>query len=109
VAERGGERWYVAELLRIKGELLLQEAADQSISAAEYCFHGALEVARQQGALSWELRAALSLARLRVRQERQHDVREILAPVYGPFAEGFETADLRSAKLMLESLPYHSY
>jgi predicted ATPase/DNA-binding winged helix-turn-helix (wHTH) protein len=69
-AERGGERWYIAELLRIKGELLLQLAGDQPIPAAEDCFGSALDVAREQGALFWELRVAMSLARLWVRQDR---------------------------------------
>jgi hypothetical protein len=61
-ADRGGERYYVAELLRIKGEVLLQLAGDQSIPAAEGCFHEALEIAQERGALFWELRAALRLA-----------------------------------------------
>jgi len=103
-AERGGERWFVAELLRTKGELQLQELGDQTLSAAECCFSAALEVAREQGALSWELRAALSLARLRVSQDRRDDARQLLAPVYSRFTEGFETPDLRSASSMLQSL-----
>jgi predicted ATPase/DNA-binding winged helix-turn-helix (wHTH) protein len=103
--ERPGELWYLAELLRLKGELLLQQAADQCISAAEECFFRALDVARQQGALFWELRCALGLARLRVRQGRRDDVRSILAPVYDKFTEGFETADMRAAQAMLESAP----
>jgi predicted ATPase/DNA-binding winged helix-turn-helix (wHTH) protein len=104
MADRGGERWYIAELLRIKGELLLQSAGDQSISMAEDCFHGALGVAEQQGALFWELRSALSLARLRMIQDRQDDARQTLLPVYERFTEGFETADLRAAREMLEAL-----
>jgi predicted ATPase/DNA-binding winged helix-turn-helix (wHTH) protein len=102
-ADRGAERWYVAELLRIKGELLIQEATAQSVSAAEDCFKKALDVAQEQGALFWELRAAISLARLRVRQDRHDDARQALAPVYDRFTEGFETADLRSARAILES------
>jgi predicted ATPase len=104
-ANRGGERWFVAELLRNKGELLLHEAGDHSISAAERCFSEALEVAREQDALSWELRSALSFARLRLRQDREDDARQLLAPVYSKFTEGFETPDLRSASAMLQSLP----
>lgn len=104
-ADRGGERYYVAELLRIKGEVLLQLAGDQSIPAAEGCFHEALEIAQEQGALFWELRAALSLARLRKRQDRRTDGRQILAPVYDRFTEGFETTDLKQAKTLLEQLP----
>jgi predicted ATPase len=102
-ADRGGECWCVAELERIKGEILLQEARDQSISAAESCFLRALELAHEQGALFWELRAALSLSRLWVMQDRQDDARQILAPVYGRFTEGFKTADLCSARAMLDS------
>jgi predicted ATPase len=101
MADRGGERWFVAELLRIKGELLLHEAGDQPISAAERCFSEALEVAREQGVLSWELRSALSFARLRVSQVRQDDARQLLAPVYNRFTEGFETPDLFSASKLL--------
>jgi predicted ATPase/DNA-binding winged helix-turn-helix (wHTH) protein len=103
-AERGGERWFVAELLRYKGELLLGGAGDQCISAAERYFSEALEVAREQGALSWELRVALSFARLRAIQDRPHHARQLLAPVYERFTEGFGTADLRSASAMLQSL-----
>jgi predicted ATPase len=84
--------------------LLLRDAGDHSTLAAEECLHRALEAAREQDALFWELRGALSLARLRVRQHRQDDARQILAPVYNRFTEGFETADLRSARAMLESL-----
>jgi predicted ATPase/DNA-binding winged helix-turn-helix (wHTH) protein len=100
--ERGGDLWYLAELVRLKGEFLLQEAGDQSIPAAEKCFVRALDVARQQGALFWELRSALSLARLKVRRSRPDDVRPILAPVYDRFTEGFETADMRATRAMLE-------
>jgi predicted ATPase len=103
-ADRGGEFWYGAELLRIKGELLLRGAKDRSVAAAEDCFHRALEVARQHGALLWELRTALSLARLRLRQDRPDDARRILAPVYDRFTEGFATADLRAARSILRSL-----
>jgi len=105
VADRGGERWFVAELLRIKGELLLHGADDESLSASESCFSEALEVAREQGALSWELRSALSFARLRVRQDRSEDARQLLTGVYTRFSEGFETPDLRSASAILQSLP----
>ncbi len=102
--EARDERWYVAELLRIKGELLLRETEHRSISAAEQCFGDALELARRQGALFWELRSALSLARLRIGQERRGDARAVLAPAYEKFAEGFEIADLRKAGAMLEQL-----
>jgi predicted ATPase len=102
-ADRGAERWYVAELLRIKGELLIQQASVQSVSVGEDCLKKALDVAQGQGALFWELRAAISLARLRVRQDRHYDARQVLSPVYDRFTEGFETADLRSARAILES------
>ena len=98
------ERWYQAELLRIKGVLLLQDNEHRSFAAAEKCFDEALEVARRQGALFWELRTALSLARLRIMQDRRDDARDVLAPVYAKFAEGFEITDLRDAKAMLRSL-----
>jgi predicted ATPase len=103
-ADRDSELWYIAELLRIKGELLLQQAQDQSIPAAEGCFQRALETARQQGALFWELRAAMSLARLWHGQARSEDARELLASIYDRFTEGFETADLNEAKVLLEQL-----
>jgi predicted ATPase len=73
--------------------------------AAEHCFLAALDVAREQGALFWELRAALSLARLSVRQDRHDAANAILAPVYGRFTEGFATADLKAAKALLDDLP----
>lgn len=104
-ADRGGERWFVAELLRNKGELWLRVAGDQSIPAAERCFCAALEVAREQEALSWELRVALSFARLRVRQNRRDEARQLLASVYNRFTEGFETLDLLAAHAMLQSPP----
>jgi predicted ATPase len=102
-SEYGGRRWCVAETLRIKGELLLRLAGDQSHSAAALCFDQALDVAREQGALLWELRCAMSLARLRVKQDRPHDARRVLVPAYDQFTEGFDTEDLRSAKRMLGS------
>ena len=105
--ELNEEGWYVAELMRVKGELSLQDAGDRSAATADKYFTRAIEVARRQGALMWELRSAMSLARLRVRQGRQNEARQILAPVYDRFTEGFETTDLRAARTMLESLPSH--
>jgi predicted ATPase/DNA-binding winged helix-turn-helix (wHTH) protein len=98
------EQWYVPELLRIKGELMLKDPQHQSASSAEQCFVEALKLARQQGALFWELRNALSLARLRVGQDRSIDARHILEPVYGAFTEGFQIADIREAKTLLDGL-----
>jgi predicted ATPase len=103
-ADRSGQHWCITELYRVKGELLLQEAGDQSIPAAEDCLQRALGIAQEQGALFWELRAALSLARLRIRRDQQDDARRILAPVYDQFTEGFETADLKQARALLEQL-----
>jgi predicted ATPase len=103
-SERDEERWCVAELLRIKGELILSEGAPDAATVAEDYFGQALDCARRQGALSWELRAATSLARLWLEQNRTKAAREILAAVYDRFTEGFETADLRAAKLLLDGL-----
>jgi predicted ATPase/DNA-binding winged helix-turn-helix (wHTH) protein len=103
--EHSEEGWYVAELMRVKGELLLQDSVDQSAVIADQYFTRAIEVARRQGALMWELRSAMSLAGWRVRQGRHDEARQILAPVYDRFTEGFEMTDLRSARTMLESLP----
>src|ERR1700681_2491178 len=100
-----GRGWCAPELLRIKGEVLLQQAADQSTLAAEDCFSQAARMAREQGALFWELRVALSVARLRVRQGRLHEARAPLASVYDRFTEGFATADLQAARVLLEELP----
>jgi predicted ATPase len=105
--ELNEEGWYVAELMRVKGELSLQDAGDRPAATAEKYFTRAIKVARRQGALMWELRSATSLAGLRVRQGRHDEARQILAPVYDRFTEGFETTDLRSARTMLESLPSH--
>ena len=100
-----GYVWYVPELLRIKGEVLLQQAADQSVLAAEDCFKQAAQMTREQGALFWQLRIAPSVARLRVSQGRHHEARAPLASVYDRFTEGFATADLQAARTMLEALP----
>jgi predicted ATPase len=100
-----GQVWYVPELLRIKGELLLRQDADRFGAAAEDCFDQAAAMARQQGALFWELRVALSCARLRLTRGRHAEARDVLQPVYDRFTEGFEIADLRAARTMLVSLP----
>jgi len=75
-----------------------------AVAAAEACFQQALDVARRQGALSWELRAAMSLARFWRGQQRVNEARKLLAPVYRRFTEGFETADLVAAKALLASV-----
>jgi predicted ATPase len=99
--EHGHDLFY-AELLRIKGDILLRRG---SVPAAEDSFRAALNIARQQEALFWELRAAVSLARARVDQGRGGEVRQLVAPIYGRFTEGFETPDLRAAKTLLDELP----
>ena len=103
-SNREEERWWLAELLRIKGELLLKEATAQPFPAAEDCFVGAIDLAREQGALFWELRAALSLTRLLRDQGRPAEAMALLQPVYDRFTEGFETADLKAAKALLDAL-----
>jgi predicted ATPase len=100
-AEHTEARWLWPESLRIKGELLLLQAADGAAAAAEACFRQALDWARGQGALSWELRAATSLARLVRDQRGSADGVAILQPVYDRFTEGFDTADLKAAKALL--------
>jgi predicted ATPase len=97
------ERWCVAELLRIKGELILRESAPQAATAAEEHFLRSLDWARRQDALSWELRTSTSLARLQQDQGRIAEARSLLQPVYDRFSEGFETADLKTAKAYLDS------
>jgi predicted ATPase len=82
--------------------LLLQAVPDAA--QAETCFHQALDVARQQQAKSWELRAATSLARLWQSQDKRQEAYDLLAPVYGWFTEGFDTADLQEAKALLEEV-----
>jgi predicted ATPase len=103
-SERTGERWCVAEFLRTKGELLLMEREQPDATAAEDCFLQAIDVARRQRALSWELRAATSLARLWCEQGRTEEARELLLPVYDRFTEGFETVDLKAAKSLVAEL-----
>ena len=103
LVEKTGERYYEAELHRLKGELLLQHAAPE-VSHAEACFQQALDVARRQQAKSWELRAATSLSRLWQQQGKRAEAHALLAPIYGWFTEGFDTADLQEAKALLEAL-----
>jgi predicted ATPase/DNA-binding winged helix-turn-helix (wHTH) protein len=98
------ERWYFAELLRIKGELLLKESRQQSLMLAEQCFDEALDVAQQQGALFWQLRAASSLARLKLQKGRKDEAQRLLTAVCEKFTEGFEIADFRAARIMLDEL-----
>ena len=103
LAETTGERWYESEIYRLKGELLLQGSSENS-TEAKTCFHHALDIARNQQAKSLELRAAMSLARLWQQQGKRQEAHDLLAPVYGWFTEGFDTADLMDAKALLEAL-----
>jgi predicted ATPase/DNA-binding winged helix-turn-helix (wHTH) protein len=96
--------WVTPELLRVKGDLLLLQKSPAAAEMAQELFRRALDKARQQGALSWELRAATSLARLLCRQGRYADAIVCLQPVYDRFTEGFETADLIAAKQLLDEL-----
>jgi len=101
IVARTGERWFAAELYRAKGQLLLRQGYTE---AAEELYRKALGVAEEQEAKLWELRAATSLARLRRDQGRPAEARDLLAPVYGWFTEGFDTADLKEAKKLLSEL-----
>jgi class 3 adenylate cyclase/predicted ATPase len=101
LGERTGERWFAAELNRHKGQLLLRQGHSE---AAEELYRKALSIAREQEAKLWELRAVASLARLRCDQGRHAEARDLLAPVYGWFTEGFDTPDLMAAKALLEEL-----
>ena len=103
-SERDEERWCFAELLRVKGELILLGGSPQAPTAAEEHFLRSVDWARRQGALSWELRTSTSLARLQQDQGRIAEARSLLQSVYARFSEGFETADLKAAKAYLNSL-----
>jgi predicted ATPase/DNA-binding winged helix-turn-helix (wHTH) protein len=122
VTQRGGERYYEAELYRLKGEVLLIQAAGRgfsraatggkvvieaeptTIAEAEACFNQSIKIARRQKANSLELRAVLSMARLYLNQSKREEARTLLARTYSRFTEGFATTDLREAKALLEQL-----
>jgi predicted ATPase len=101
--EQHEERYWEAEVCRLRGVVLLQQPGT-SQAEAETWFQRALDVARRQEAKSLELRAAMSLARLWQQQGKRAEALELLAPVYGWFTEGFDTADLQEAKALLEEL-----
>lgn len=103
LVDKTGERWYEAELYRLKGALLLQQSLDHH-AEARACFQHALEIAHDQQAKSLELRAATSLARLWQQQGKYQDAHNLLAPIYEWFTEGFDTADLKDARALLEEL-----
>ena len=103
IIERTGARFYEAEVHRLKGELLLAQHASNA-AQAEQCFRTAIEISRRQKAKSWELRATTSLARLLAKQGKRDEARAMLADIYGWFTEGFDTADLKDAKALLDQL-----
>jgi predicted ATPase len=103
VVDTTGERLGEARLYWLKGELLLRQGAPDA-PRAEACFQQALAIARRQQAKSWELRVAISLSRLWQHHGKRDDARALLAPIYGWFTEGFDTADLQDAKALLEEL-----
>jgi predicted ATPase len=101
--ERSQERWCEAEVNRVAGEIALK-SPERDTAKAETYFERALAVAGQQQTKSWELRAAMSMARLWRDQGKRHEARDLLAPVYGWFTEGFDTVDLKEAKALLDEL-----
>jgi predicted ATPase/DNA-binding winged helix-turn-helix (wHTH) protein len=103
-SERDEGHWYTAELLRIKGVLVLDSGASNAVAQAETYFLESLKVARKQQTLSWELRTATSLARLWREERRGTEARELILPIYDRFTEGFDTADMRAAKAFLGDL-----
>jgi tetratricopeptide (TPR) repeat protein len=101
IVERTGERWFAAELNRHKGQLLLRQGRSD---AAEELYRKALSIAQEREAKLWELRAAMSLGRLRRDQGRRAEAYDLLAPIYGWFSEGFDTPDLKEARALLDEL-----
>jgi predicted ATPase len=103
LVEQHEERWWEAEIHRLRGVLLLKQTGT-SQAEAEAWLQRAMDVARRQEAKSLELRTAMSLSRLWQQQGKQAEARALLAPIYGWFTEGFDTADLQEAKALLEEL-----
>ena len=102
--DAGEGNWHKAELYRLKGAILLAQDTIANAEEAETIFRDAIEIARSQNAKSWELRAATSLARLWHFQSKTTKAHDLLAPVYGWFTEGFDTADLKEAKILLDEM-----
>jgi predicted ATPase len=98
------ERWCEADIHRMAGEIALMSPEPDAVKKAEAYLERALVVARAQQAKSWELRAAMSMARLWRDQGKRDEARALLAPVYGWFTEGFDTLDLKEAKALLDEL-----
>jgi predicted ATPase len=103
IADEHEIRFYEAEIHRLKGELLLEQNNANAVEA-QSCFERAIEIARRQGAKSWELRATMSLARLLAKQGKCDEARAMLAEIYGWFTEGLDTADLKDARALLDEL-----
>jgi predicted ATPase/DNA-binding winged helix-turn-helix (wHTH) protein len=101
-SERTGVRWCQPELLRIKGQVAQLDGDGSGRTRAEEAFRQALELSRHQGSLAWQLRAALSLARLWTREGRSRDARELVRPIYEVFTEGFQTRDLLEARAFID-------
>ncbi len=101
--ERSGEKAELAEMQRLKGEVLLMRNGS-AIEETERCFRSAIKLARVQEAKWWELRATMSLARLLAKHGRRDEARTMLAEIYDWFTEGFDTADLKDAKVLLDEL-----
>jgi predicted ATPase len=101
--DKNKETWFEADVHRVAGEIALKSPDIGSVKGETY-FEQALAIARQQQAKSWELRAAMSMARLCRDQGKRYEARDLLAPVYGWFSEGFDTLDLKEAKALLEEL-----
>ena len=101
--ETNKEKWFEAEVNRVAGDIAVKSPAPHTAKAEGY-FERALAVARRQQAKSWELRASMSLARLWRSQGKVSEARELLAPVYRLFTEGFDTLDLKEAKALLDDL-----
>jgi len=103
-AEAGRSGWCTSEILRVKAERLKRTGEAGALVCAEAILRQALQTARRQGARSWELRSAMSLAHLWGEQHRTQEARDLLNPIYSGFTEGFDTADLKAAKRLLQQL-----
>jgi predicted ATPase len=102
-ADKHENRFYKAEMHRLKGKLLFRKD-DSDTAEAQICFQRAIEIARRQNAKSFELRATTSLARLLAKQGKREEARTMLAHIYDWFTEGFDTAGLKDAKALLDAL-----